>query len=63
MPTLLYVGMTFILLNIMSALYIKYDNDYKEQKFKFEKEESLDKINKLEENILSFYNNNYGNIH
>lgn len=63
MPTLLYVGMTFILLNIMSALYIKYDNDYKEQKIKFEKEESLDKINKLEENILSFYNNNYGNIH
>lgn len=63
MPILLYVGLTFVLLNIITSMYNKNNNEYVELKEQYEKTQNKDKINKLEENILSFYNNHYGEIH
>lgn len=63
MPTILYIGITIILLNIMTGLYISKSNDYKEKKFNFDKEQLVDNNKNIEQNILSFYNNNYGDIH
>lgn len=63
MPTILYVAMTVVLLNVMTSLYISKTNDYKEKKYDFDKEQLIDNNKNIEKSILSFYNNHYGEIH
>lgn len=63
MGILLYVGMSLMLLSVMSGIYINNKNTFEKEKIIFDKKHLEDKNLKIEESLSTYYNNNYAEIH
>lgn len=63
MPILLYILMFFIILSYATSLLVSKSNDHKELNDKFTKEQVDTKYKNVQNEVISFYNRYYSEIH